>query len=778
MSDRQTVEGEGCRLEFELETGRFSVFAGDAAVLAEASGQVITGSRKGLEVYSTDGEWEAPDARGPGLALAKREEWGRMLFEARAEGDALVIRLGMLWEGEGEPPPVEAIAPLFVRPGGIWPGRESLRQWRVYVNGWQCWTPSGALGSRRSGSYLFPLFMPRFLKPMLANTATPVPSERGSFESEWFGGLADLERGDSVVLGFTGVARALSQVSTRLGRRAAVSGLEAACRFEGTRPPRGDVLWSEPLALIPGDLSGSNFERYAELTAAAQGIEETARTPSGWCSWYQYFRDVRSEDVLANLELLSGRHAGLGIELVQVDDGYQVEVGDWLEPGEGFPGGTGQLAREIAAGGKMPGIWVAPLTVTRRSAVFREKKEWLIKRGRRRPALAGVSPDWGGRYYGLDPTHPEVLGHVSEVFTALAAQGYRFFKLDFLATGMLEGNRFDPSLTRAEAMRRALEVIREAVGEESVLIAAGGPVMLGTGILDAQRIGTDVAPSWRPSFQRAIRDRATPGTRNCLVNMFTRCFMNGRLFEADPDCLLLRAERNGLTLDERRTLASGIAVFGGAFMVSDDLALWGPEQEEMAARVVPHVRGRPRCPDLWKEELPRFLVSDLEDPGGSYHLLWAVNWSGFPRQIETTLSELGVEPGRYHACEFWTGRYIGETSGDLPLGTLPPHGSAVVRLTPAADEPRMVGSNIHLTQGAAELSRFEPRPGGLGMSFSCPVKTTASVTLSVPGAPGLSASRKGSGVGVTRLAAGVYRLEFEMDLGRDIELEFRAPPLA
>lgn len=776
MSEKLIAGGEECRLEFDPDTGMCSLFARDIEVFRNAVGRIVTRKKKGFNAFTTTGAWEAPEPGGPGLSLQKREEWGRMLFRARTAGVAVVLELGLLWEGDEEPPEVEAIAPLIVPAPGIWPGRLSLKPWRVYVNGWQCWTPSGALKSKRSGSYLFPLFMPRFLKPMLANTATPVSSERGSFESEWFGGIADVERGDSVVLGFTGVTRALSQVSTRLGRRPELSELEATSRFDGKRMERGKEFWSEPLAVIPGDLSGENFERYAELAAAEQGVRETSRTPSGWCSWYQYFRDVSREDVLSNLHLLSERYAGLGLELVQVDDGYQAEVGDWLQTNEKFPGGMKEIAHEIASRGKVPGIWVAPLTVTRRSRIFREKKDWLIKGKLKRPVLAGASPDWGGRYYGLDPTHPEVLEHVREVFATLAGQGYRFFKLDFLATGMLEGRRHDPTISRAEAARGALEVIREAVGKESVLIAAGGPVMLGTGILDAQRIGTDVAPAWRPFFQHLLRDRATPGTRNCLINMFTRCFMSGRLFEGDPDCLLLRGADTKLTPDEIRTLASGIAVFGGALLLSDDLGQWGPEQEEMAARVLPQVKGRPRCPDLWTSEIPRYMLRTLSDPGGEYQLLWTVNWAGAQRDVEVTLTELGLGPGRYHACEFWTGRYLGEQTDKLLLEGLPAHGSAVVRLTPAIDEPRMVGSSIHVTQGAAELVRFEPLPGGLSMSFTSPVKTQAVVTLSLPGAGDLRA-RSGPGeIETRRLSTTVHRLEFELDRSREIELDWSGSP--
>jgi alpha-galactosidase len=478
--------------------------------------------------------------------------------------------------------------------------------------------------------------------------------------------------------------------------------------------------------------------------------------------------------VLANLDLLSDRYKHLELELVQVDDGYQTEVGDWLEANDKFPGGMKDLADEIKARGKVPGIWVAPFTVTRRSRVFQERKDWLFKGRWGRPSVAGVSPDWKRRFYGLDLTHPEVLAYINEVFSTLAGYGYRFFKLDFMATGLLEGKRYDPSLTSAEAARRALAKIREAVGEESVLMAAGGPVLLGTGIVDRQRVGPDVAPTWRTLSQYLLRDRATPGLRNCLVNTFTRCFLNGRLFEADPDCLLLRGSDRMLDSNEIKTLASGIGVFGGAMLFSDDLGLWGPEQESIAARLAPHVSARPKCPDLWRSEVPRYMVSALEDPSGQYYLLWVINWAGAELSFEVRLEELGIGPGRWHACEFWSERYLGETDDSFSLGRLPPHGSAVVRLTPASDEPRLIGSNIHVSQGAAELRSFEAARDGLSMAFVSPVETRAVVSLSLPGAGGLSArgGAGASGITITRLSTPVYQLEFELDRSRRINLEW------
>ena len=767
--------GEGCRLEFDLGAGTFSILSDERAVFKDAKCVVVLRKEKGEEAASSNGAWEVAAAGEDEVRLVRHEEWGDLLYRVRRRAGALLLEVGMRWEDDDETPAIDAMVPLDVPAGGIWPGRERIRSWRFYQNGWQCWTPTGVQKSRRPGDYLYPLFLPKIAKPMLLDTATPVSSERGRFESEWFAGLADIDEGDSVVVGFIGVRRALSRVSARLGRKPADSELAAAARFEGKRPERGEDFWSEPLAVIPGDLSGRNLEEYADLLAGEQGVAGTRPFPTGWGSWYRYFTGVNREEVLKNLEFITGKRDWLGLKTVQVDDGYQKSLGEWLETNDDFPGGMEEIADAIASKGRIPGVWVAPFTVTRRSKLFKEKREWVLRDRRGKPVLAGVNLLWKGRFYGLDITHPEVLSWLHEIFTAVRGQGFRFVKLDFLSTGILEGERYDRTVTRAEAMHNALSVIRNALGESTYILAAGGPFLLGAGILDAQRIGGDVAPYWRPAYQPLIRDRATPGTRNCLIYIFTRCFLHGRLWEGDPDCMLARGIESKLSLAERQTLASGISVLGGAVMLSDDLSLYTLEEEDLARSMLPPVSARPVCPDLWKREIPRHLVTRLEDACGPYILVWTVNWSRFPRTIEMTLEELGIEPATYHAHEFWTGRYLGEVAYSVRVEKIPGHGSAVVRLTPVGEEPRVIGSNIHISQGAVELKGFESSPAGIGMALSSPAFCNAAITLHVPGSGKIDVAGGGDDVKIDRVAKSVYRLEFTLVGTRYVSVSTTAP---
>ena len=102
--------------------------------------------------------------------------------------------------------------------------------------------------------------------------------------------------------------------------------------------------------------------------------------PPVWCSWYQYYSDVTEADVLANLDAMSALDLGVGI--VQIDDGYEACVGDWLSSSGRFRDLPG-LVRRIRASGRRAGIWIAPMLVGRSSAVFSDHPDWVVRDPRR-----------------------------------------------------------------------------------------------------------------------------------------------------------------------------------------------------------------------------------------------------------------------------------------------------------------------------------------------------------------------------------------------------------
>ncbi len=103
------------------------------------------------------------------------------------------------------------------------------------------------------------------------------------------------------------------------------------------------------------------------------------------------------------LEVLDGLE-GLSFDVVQIDDGWQRDVGDW-EVNDDFPRGMAAMASTIADRGYRPGLWMAPFIALDGSKVFQEHPDWFIG-GPDEPVVAGFN--WDRNCYGLDITNPEV----------------------------------------------------------------------------------------------------------------------------------------------------------------------------------------------------------------------------------------------------------------------------------------------------------------------------------------------------------------------------------
>jgi len=140
-------------------------------------------------------------------------------------------------------------------------------------------------------------------------------------------------------------------------------------------------------------------------------------------------------------------------------------------------------------------------------------------------------------------------------------------------------------------------------------------------------VGSDVDPSWEllahhdhlPGYSSN-----QPSTRNAYANTVTRAFMHRNLWLNDPDCLMLRTEETAMTADAVRTWAHAVGVSGGMALVSDDLALLGPEARALLDDVVDigravdaAARGGvvPVAGDLMDHEIPRHLA------GAGYELV-------------------------------------------------------------------------------------------------------------------------------------------------------------
>jgi alpha-galactosidase len=191
--------------------------------------------------------------------------------------------------------------------------------------------------------------------------------------------------------------------------------------------------------------------------------------------------------------------------------------------------------------------------------------------------------------WALDTTHPEVAAHLESVARQLVDAGFRYLKLDFTFAPSYEGVWHDPAATPAQRVRAGYDAVRRGAGDGTFLLGCGVPLSNVVGVVDANRIGPDVAPSWDREVDRAGLagyESSLPATRHALHATIARSPMHRHLWLNDPDCLMLRTDATDLDPLAARTWATTVGLSGGLALVSDALALLGPAQRRLLDEVI------------------------------------------------------------------------------------------------------------------------------------------------------------------------------------------------
>ncbi len=480
---------------------------------------------------------------------------------------------------------------------------------RLFRNGYQSWSRSGlaVLGADEDPSRRPDV--PEWLRGMWHADADVAAA--GELRSELVT-VVDFGTGDPyLALGFLGGADHDGTIRLRRPEPGAGAVTVVAEAFLGGAVlAPGERRALHPVRTERGEDPAPLLERWADRFGTAAGARTSAPYQLGWSSWYHYFGAVTEADLDANLAVAGD----WPFDLFQLDDGYQSAIGDWLSTNERFPSPLQAIAGRVAAAGLTPGIWLAPFLAGPDSTLVAAHPDWPARTADGAEALLGMwNPGWGGPTHALDTTREDVLAHIEAVAAELAAAGFPYLKLDFTYAPSLPGLYADPSRTPAQRVRAGLDAVRRGAGEAAFLLGCGCPLGPAVGVVDGMRIGTDVAPYWAPTWSVPGYEEESVSTRNAWRNTLTRSFMHRRLWVNDPDCVMLRTKETDLDEGAVRAWALGAGVSGGTLVVSDDLALLGPEAAALlgeAATVGHEVdlaarQGRtPRCDDLFERATP------------------------------------------------------------------------------------------------------------------------------------------------------------------------------
>lgn len=269
-----------------------------------------------------------------------------------------------------------------------------------------------------------------------------------------------------------------------------------------------------------------NMSAFEAGRAACREMCRDGLIPSGMIygsnNWYYAVGNSSHAQILRDARLLAELTEGCeNRPYCVIDDGWQRHPcdGPWDEGNERFPD-MARLAEEISACGVLPGIWVRYLSDGHGEHMG---EKFHI------PSRPGV----------LDVSLDEVVECVRRDTERIVSWGYKLIKHDFTCVdifGVYGGTRptylaengwsfSDRRFTSAELALRLYRTVREAAGDDVIIIGCNTPSHLTAGLVNLSRTGHDTSGR---HFER---------TRICGVNALAfRMMQHGIFYLCDADC--------------------------------------------------------------------------------------------------------------------------------------------------------------------------------------------------------------------------------------------------
>lgn len=461
----------------------------------------------------------------------------------------------------------------------------------------------------------------------------------------------------SLLIGFSSCFRFVGAIRFNEQR------LEIVLNCENVTVKAGETIALEQLCVEWGE-KNDVLRRFANAISQNHPMPAFPEIPTGWCSWLVYGPNVTAKRIYDNLDAVKEKK--LNLKYVQIDDGYQAAMGDWLETTDRFEGGVKQVCLDIKARGFEPAIWVAPFIAEKNSKLFREHPDWFVKDDDQNPLSSGDVSFGGWRYgpwYMLDPTHPQALDYLKNVFQTMRNEWkVTYFKLDANMWGALPvGKRYDADKTCVEAYRIGMNAILEAVGEGSFVLGCNAPMWPSIGVVHGMRVTNDNNRKWSRFY-------------GLLVECFHRNWQHNRLWINDPDTVLLQNKATRvvgpdgkaimidgtITNDEFMVNAVYTMASGGMVLSGDDLSRLTDENLKILKKLLPPVRIAAEFTDS------DFTVGTAKIDEQTTAI--------YTFNLEAAVKDIVVAiDGRQRVYDVFAEQEIGVFEGEMLLKNCPPH---------------------------------------------------------------------------------------------------------
>lgn len=332
-------------------------------------------------------------------------------------------------------------------------------------------------------------------------------------------------------------------------------------------------------------------------TSHFENIRWLGNKPAGWESWYNYYTNINEKLLKEDLEKLSegdniiskGKYSS---KIFQIDDGWEIALGDWDFNKERFPSSPEFITSEIESRNFIPGLWLAPFIIDSRSQTALEHPDWLLRNDKNQLIPAGYNPLWGkkGTFYCLDLSRDDVISHLNNLMEKIINEwGFRYIKIDFLYAGMLWG-KHSVNTGVWKSYARALKIItsrkQSSNGKPVAYLGCGCPFEASYKYLPLSRIGCDTYEHWKNNKMRFLKWNGRNEAYLNVVDTLGHALWNNVIFMNDPDVIFLRTVNCSLTHNQKILIAAVNDLFGSQLMFSDDPGIAGSSEAELTDEIL------------------------------------------------------------------------------------------------------------------------------------------------------------------------------------------------
>ena len=345
---------------------------------------------------------------------------------------------------------------------------------------------------------------------------------------------------------------------------------------------------------------------------------------------------------------------------------------------------TSEYVREI---GLTFGLWLAPLLLDDQSEYYESLKH-----------LSMPDITLGEHYHPFNLGDPAYHDHLRKTFRRMVDEfGATYFKLDFLAAAVRYFNgkgsfvKF-PDGYCIEVQRKALQVIRETVGDDVFLLACGAQTLLGAGIFNGARMSCDII--WgknkaHPTYWQIMQ--------NCLHTVGWRYFYHRKVYVGDPDGLVLRDWDRGdgfnCTWSEAELWTVAIAMSGGSVLSNDELEKLSDARRALYTSCLPPLDIPCRPVDCFERPVPTAYILEVDE---NTKLLALYHFGDTMTDLDFDLDRVGMKGALVADC--LTRTFLG-FKDTIHVENANPHSAAMFLLRKPADEPAFVGSDANIYMG-------------------------------------------------------------------------------